>query len=104
MKQKKMAGIQKHNRYMKNIRNRKEEWNRSSVDIMKSKEQREEDKIWKLVEEYLAMAEDFPEVHSNIIEGAKDMLAQDILTFERQEQYEICSRLKKAFDKLEQLR
>ena len=89
---------------MKNIRNRKEEWNTSSTTNMKSKKERQEDKVLRIVEEYLAMAEDFPEVHADIIEGAKDMLAEDILTFERQEQYEICARLKKAFDTLEKLR
>ena len=86
------------------MRNRKEEWNTSSTTNMKSKKERQEDKVLRIVEEYLAMAEDFPEVHADIIEGAKDMLAQDILTFERQEQYEICARLKKAFDTLEKLR
>ena len=86
------------------MRDRKEEWNTSSTTNMKSKKEKHEDKVLRIVEEYLAMAEDFPEVHADIIEGAKDMLAQDILTFERQEQYEICARLKKAFDTLEKLR
>ena len=78
-------------------------WNTSAIK-MKSKKQRQEDRIWKLVDEYLGMAEDWPDIHSNIIEGAKNMLAEDIVTFERLEEYEICAELKKAFEKIEQLK
>ena len=71
---------------------------------MRTKLHREEDKIWKLVEEYLAMAEDWPDIHPNIVEGAKDMIAEDIIIFEKNEEYERCARLKKAFEKLEKLK
>ena len=71
---------------------------------MRTKKQKQEDKIWNLVEDYLAMAEDFPEIHPDNIEGAKNMLAEDIVIFERQENYEVCAQLKKAFEKLEQFK
>ena len=61
-------------------------------------------KIWKVVKRYLATAEDFPEVHPDYIEGAKDMIAEDIIIFERLEEYERCSILKKAYQQLEQLK
>ena len=80
-----------------------EKWNTCNID-MRTKHQIEEDKIWKVVEDYLAMAEDFPEIHPDNIEGAKDMIAEDIIIFERTEEYERCARLKKAFEKLEQLK
>jgi hypothetical protein len=80
-----------------------EEWNTSTID-MKSKKRIQEDKIWMLVEDYLAMAEDFPEIHPDNIEGAKDMIAEDIVIFERTEEYERCARLKKAFEYLEQFK
>ena len=81
-----------------------DQWNRSSTTYMKSKKEKHEDKVLRIVEEYLAMAEDFPEVHADIIEGAKNMIAEDILMFEKQEEYEVCGRLKKAFEYLEQFK
>lgn len=80
-----------------------EEWNTSTID-MKSKKRIQEDKIWRLVEDYLAMAEDWPEIHPDNIEGAKDMIVEDIVIFERTEEYERCARLKKAFEYLEQFK
>ena len=71
---------------------------------MRSKKQKDEDKTWRIVRRYLGSAEDWPEINTNIIEGAQDMIAEDILKFEAQEEYEICSRLKKAFEQLEQLK
>ena len=47
--------------------------------IMRTEKQRQEDRIWKLVDEYLGI-------------------------FERTEEYERCSLLKKAFEKLEQFK
>jgi hypothetical protein len=81
MKQKRMGGIQKDN-------------------IMNNTDR----KILRVVRRYLATAEDFPEIHPDYIEGAKDMIAEDIIIFERLEEYEKCSLLKKAYQKLEQLK
>lgn len=81
MKQKKMAGTQNNN-------------------IMNDTDR----KIWKVVKRYIATAEDFPEIHPDHIEGAKDMIAEDIIIFERLEEYEKCSLLKKAYQQLEQFK
>tara|TARA_R110000744_G_C19245599_1_gene549711 strand:+ start:737 stop:976 length:240 start_codon:yes stop_codon:yes gene_type:complete len=62
--------------------------------------QKEQDDTSKIVRDYLAMAEDWPDIHPNIVEGAKDMIAEDIIIFERYEEYEKCARLKKAFEQL----
>ena len=71
---------------------------------MRTKWQREQDDTSKIVRDYLAMAEDWPDIHPNIVEGAKDMIAEDIIIFEKNEEYERCARLKKAFEKLEKLK
>jgi hypothetical protein len=72
--------------------------------IMRTEKQKQEDMVWMIVDDYLAMAEDFPEIHPDNIEGAKDMIAEDLVIFERTEEYERCSLLKKAFEKLEQFK
>jgi len=72
--------------------------------IMRTEKKRQEDLIWMIVKDYLAMAEDFPEIHPDNIEGAKDMIAEDLVIFERTEEYERCARLKKAFEYLEQFK
>tara|TARA_R110000764_G_scaffold97367_1_gene181588 strand:+ start:435 stop:668 length:234 start_codon:yes stop_codon:yes gene_type:complete len=72
--------------------------------IMRTEKQRQDDLIWMIVEDYLAMAEDWPEIHPDNIEGAKDMIAEDLVIFERTEEYEKCARLKKAFEYLEQFK
>tara|TARA_R110001632_G_scaffold7873_1_gene31090 strand:+ start:553 stop:786 length:234 start_codon:yes stop_codon:yes gene_type:complete len=72
--------------------------------IMRTEKQRQEDMIWMIVQDYLAMAEDWPEIHPDNIEGAKDMIAEDLVIFERTEEYEKCARLKKAFEYLEQFK
>jgi len=72
--------------------------------IMRTENERQEDLIWMIVKDYLAMAEDFPEIHPDNIEGAKDMIAEDLVIFERTEEYERCARLKKAFEYLEQFK
>lgn len=71
---------------------------------MRSKKEKDEDRTWSLVRRYLATAEDWTEMNPDIIEGAQDLIAEDILKFEAQEEYEACSRLKKAFERLEQLK
>lgn len=81
MKQKRMVGTQKVNKM--------------------TKEDRE---IRKVMKGYLAMAEDFPEYHPDMLEGAKDMVLEDIVIHERLEHYETCALLKKVFEQLEQFK
>tara|TARA_R110000751_G_scaffold7330_1_gene30155 strand:+ start:445 stop:681 length:237 start_codon:yes stop_codon:yes gene_type:complete len=71
---------------------------------MKSKKERDTDTTWRIVRRYLATAEDWTEMNPNIIEGAQDLIAEDMIKFESQEEYELCARLKKAFEQLEQLK
>lgn len=71
---------------------------------MKSKKEKDEDTTWNVVRRYLATAEDWTEMNPNIIEGAQDLIAEDMIKFESQEEYELCARLKKAFEQLEQLK
>ena len=65
---------------------------------------RHEDNIWKIIEGYLAIAEDYPDIHPDNVEGALDMIAEDIHIFERYEEYEKCAQLKKAFEYLEKFK
>ena len=71
---------------------------------MKSKKEKDKDTTWRIVRRYLATAEDWTEMNPNIIEGAQDLIAEDMIKFESQEEYELCARLKKAFEQLEQLK
>ncbi len=71
---------------------------------MRSKKQKDADTTWRIVRRYLATAEDWTEMNPNIIEGAQDLIAEDMIKFESQEEYELCARLKKAFEQLEQLK
>ena len=71
---------------------------------MKSKKERDTDTTWRIVRRYLATAEDWTEMNPDIIEGAQDLIAEDMIKFESQEEYELCARLKKAFEQLEQLK
>lgn len=71
---------------------------------MKSKKERDTDTTWRIVRRYLATAEDWTEMNPNIIEGAQDLIAEDMIKFESQEEYELCARLKKAFEYLDQLK
>ena len=77
--------------------------NNTTIDI-KMKDRRDEKRIWKIANNYVAIAEDYPDVNPDIIEGAKNMIAEDMLMFEKQEEYEVCGRLKKAFEYLEQFK
>ena len=77
--------------------------NNTTIDTM-MKDRRDEKRIWKLANNYVAIAEDHPDIHPDIIEGAKHMIAEDMLMFEKQEEYEVCARLKKAFEYLEQFK
>ena len=67
-------------------------------------EPKNEERIWRVAARYVAIAEDYAEVNPNIIEGAKNLLAEDILMFEQQEEYEVCLQLKKAFEYLDQVK
>lgn len=64
----------------------------------------EETIIWKLVKGYISNASKWPADGKSIREHAKDMIAEDILSFEKEEEYEICARLKKAFEHIENLK
>ena len=77
--------------------------NNTTIDI-DMKHRSTEKRIWKIANNYVAIAEDYPDVNPDIIEGAKNMIAEDILMFEKQEEYEVCGRLKKAFEYLEQFK
>jgi|TARA_B110000902_G_C13968207_1_gene460146 hypothetical protein len=77
--------------------------NKTTIDI-DMKHRSTEKRIWKIANNYVAIAEDYPDVNPDIIEGAKNMIAEDILMFEKQEEYEVCGRLKKAFEYLEQFK
>ena len=72
---------------------------------MKSKKERDTDTTWRIVRRYLATAEDWTEMNPNIIEGAQDYDCRRYdLNSKSQEEYELCARLKKAFEQLEQLK
>jgi len=60
--------------------------------------------IWKLVKGYISNASKWPVDGKSIREHAKDMIAEDILSFEKEEEYEVCARLKKAFEQIENLK
>lgn len=77
---------------------------KQKVNMRPKNLKRHENNIWKIIEGYLAIAEDYPEIHPDHVEGALDMIAEDIVIFERYEEYEKCARLKKAFEYLEQLK
>ncbi len=77
--------------------------NNTTIDI-DMRQRSTETRIWKLANNYVALAEDWPDIHPDIIEGAKQMIAEDIVIHERYEEYEVCSRLKKAFEYLEQFK
>tara|TARA_R110002153_G_scaffold21472_1_gene71601 strand:- start:91 stop:336 length:246 start_codon:yes stop_codon:yes gene_type:complete len=77
--------------------------NKTTIDI-DMKHRSTEKRIWKIANNYVAIAEDYPDVNPDIIEGAKNMIAEDMLMFEKQEEYEVCGRLKKAFEYLEQFK
>ena len=77
--------------------------NKTTIDI-DMKHRSTEKRIWKIANNYVAIAEDYPDVNPDIIEGAKNMIAEYILMFEKQEEYEVCGRLKKAFEYLEQFK
>jgi len=65
---------------------------------------RQNDIIFKMVKTYIARARKWPDNELGVVEQAKDMIAVDIINLEKQEEYEICAQLKKAFEYLDELK